>query len=93
MKQENRGYHTLGIRVRIQIEKWFHEGRNLPNFSYDQAELHLAWLFGYEDERKYYYSRIKHIEEFDALLGPHGYAIYRAMVIKRKMKDDKLLSS
>lgn len=82
-----------------QLHNWHGQGRHLPHYVPACGKPHLLWLLGLGVNCDRYWDggRNRYVEalaeritesQCNALLGPHGWAFYRVLVIRREMKDE-----
>lgn len=83
-----------------QLYGWHLEGRQLPHYVPACGKPHLLWLFGLAGNvaldsfwdggsNRYTEALAKKLTDAqcNALLGPHGWAFYRVLVIRREMRE------
>ncbi len=76
-----------------RLRDWFDEGKELPGYRREYGKPHLIWLMGLNDSflkdyragDTYNYLQDHMTEEqCNNLLGPHGWTVYKMMLIRRE---------
>jgi len=78
------------------LKHWYDQGRVVPNYRRARGKPYLCWLFSGEipeinSQYGLWIDLLKpHLTKCKAIAGPHGWAIYQALLIKRREANARL---
>lgn len=77
--------------VNKKVHEWYREGRSLPGYNPGNGHPYLALLLGRPDDSvgsSYFFIEKNHPQLYDQLLGPHGWAVVRALQEQKVQRDE-----